>query len=524
MKLIRCTRTSPSKHLCESNKTVLHPQGGFVLFTPSSIFPSFRQIRGSFGIIFGMSSKLKSFLLIALYALLLSVGCWFSFRVITNPLPNGHEAPHLFTTARSAESLTPPAVLPPERVASSTPFHRLAAVFVQFFGVQHGTEYSLRTYRLFPMVLAVLLLSLIPALGLKRRGGLLGTEDSPFWVALFIAVAPAFFDFGRDFIPLTFQLLLFLLLLISARAYVQWPGYASAAILGALMALTILADTAALWLLVILIPTVCIGVGWRRLCLYWHTGHVLTLVGVIPLFVALGVFFDWNAPLVYPSLTAFWPHLKNHALHHILWYGLGGFGLLAWLIVILRLFRKHDKRWEKVIAILFPLCGITAFAFPEGSIFTASWIIQSALLISFLLSEFRWLWVRLLLGCSTVTVLGFGMFQLTARHQQYDAVANTSHTLQTLADLLRKTGKTPPRVTLFSNDPVASASLMWLLRSTQLLPISEMQHADLRFIDGGTLTKGPPTPSRQTLATLVLPPDHLFYCLPKQDLATPTLP
>ena len=452
---------------------------------------------------------------------MISVGCWFTFRFSSNPLPTRHELPHLFATALNAEALTPPP-LPEGMIAATTPFHQIAAVFVQFFGLRHGQEYSLRTYRLFPMTLVVLLLCLIPALGLKRRGGLFGTEDGPFWVALFTFVAPAFFDFGREFLPFTFQLLLFLLLLIAARAYVQWPGYASAASLGALIGLTLLADGAALWFLIILIPAICVAVGWRRIRLYWHTGHVLTLLAFIPLLVGIGILLDFNAPLLYPAFVPYWETLKQHAIRRLLWFGLGGFGVLAWIMVTIRVFCRPDKRWEKVIAILFPICGVATFAFPEGSIFTTSWVLQSALLISFLLSDLRWKSVRLLLGSATILVLGFSMVQLTtSRHAQHTAIANQYATVQTLTELLRNVEPTRPRVTIFSNAPFAVTTLSWMLRETELLPISEMHQADLRFIDGGVINDTLPTPPKRSLATLVLPPNHLFYCLPKQPQMLP---
>jgi hypothetical protein len=43
----------------------------------------------------------------------------------------------------------------------------------------------------------------------------------------------------------------------------------------------------------------------------------------------------------------------------------------------------------------------------------------------------------------------------------------------------------------------------------------------LRFIDGGVINDTLPTPPKRSLATLMLPPNHLFYCLPKQPQMLP---
>ena len=198
----------------------------------------------------------------------------------------------------------------------------------------------------------------------------------------------------------------------------------------------------------------------------------------------LGIFLGINAPIVLPCFDSYISILLNHWKIRLLWFGLGGFGVLAWIVVTIRIFFEPNRRWEKVIAFLFPTALIASFAFPSGSILTVSLVFLSAILVAFLLSEIRVLWLRTLIGCVTLLVLGFGTVQLSLHRR-----TNTLALSEQIATLHALTGRFPyssqaqSTAAILSSDPVAEGILIWLTRYTNLTPVSTTSSADVAFID-----------------------------------------
>lgn len=455
-----------------------------------------------------MSLKWKSFALISLYTLLVSLGCWGLCRSFSNPFPSQYEAPHLLTTATLIENL-PHTAFPTEVLTEIRTFHHLAARFVQFFGVSHDQEYGIRTYRLFSITLAVTFLLLIPALGLRRRGGLFKTADAPFWMTAFIFLSPAFLQFGSSFLPFTLHALLFLIILVVARAYVQWPGYFSAITFGITVGITFIAESSTLWAILLFLPAICISVGWRRLLLYWHTGHVFSALASLLLLILSAISLQFNSPIQFPQLISLDECTLDRLLRYLLWFGLGGFGLLAWGVVTSWGIKKHECRWEKMILFLFPIYFVAAFCFQKSILFSVPLILLSAILAAFLLTAIPKIWIRITLGGLTLLVLGFGMMQLSEQFQPDPSSEKTQVEMARELRTILKTASPSRRTAILTNNNDAYAILAWKLRHYSLLPKSQFTFAEQIFID----TQHPAaTFFPQPLSPLIeVPPQTAFY-------------
>lgn len=353
----------------------------------------------------------KRSLQILLYLLIVCGGIWGTCTTSSRVSPTPSEVPHLLTVAHLTKREPVVHTSQVERMTAQ-PFHHLAAIVTTFLGTPQEHRFSLHTYRLFPTILFVLTLLLIPALGLRRRGGIFETDDAPFWAALFLFLSPMMFHFGGTFTPLSFHVCLFFLLLFSTRTYVQWPNYPSAIFIGILIAMAGLMEPHLLSAIPFLIPIICIGIGWRTLTLYWHNGHLLTLfataLGCIGIGWALWGFQMPVHPMTWQTPSAFLSALQ----WRITWLCAGGFSLLAWGILLIWNGFHPERRWERIFLILFPILFILSFFFEDGGGFAVPLLCLSVLLIVFLLSTLRHASLRYGLGFLTLLTLCFINFKL----------------------------------------------------------------------------------------------------------------
>ena len=362
-----------------------------------------------------MFSRLKLIAQILLYTLIVGIGCWVFYTPLRTPLPFPQEAPHLLTAAAEAEEVDLSA-LPPNISASKLPFHKCASFFVQFISKEHPSGYRIRTYRLFPATLSILFLLLIPALGLRRRGGCFETDDTAFWIAAFVISTPPFLCYGSLFSPLSFQTLLFLSLLIAFRAYVQWPGYLSALFISLFITISIIIDSEMAWVALLMIPAIAIGVGWRRIRLYWHNGHFIAFSLLLATTLFIGYYFhlipDFPLPNVRPVVHHFLPELT----WRFIWLTAGGFGFVAWLGLLFWSIFHPDRRWPKVFAMMFPFFFVASFCFMSGGAVTVATTSLSLLLLGMALSIIPSWGVRFLIGGSALVALTFSMPHFIRNH------------------------------------------------------------------------------------------------------------
>ena len=439
-----------------------------------------------------MLSKIKGLLLILLYTLI-ACGCvWLCHYTSSTPLPSTSEVPHLIATSQLVEShqnslSSIHKALPPTR-----PFHRLAALTTTFIGAPLSGEYSLRSYRLLPTFLTAVLLALIPALGLKRRGGFFETNDAPFWVMAFLIASPAVLCFCCRFTPLAFQASTFFLLLVSTRAYVQWPNYLSAMLIGFLAALAVLAEPDFLWAVLLLIPVIGIGLGWRRLALFWHTGHFLTLVATLLFILGVGHFRITDLTLALVNAFQLSEPILYALKWRLIWLCSGGFALLAWLGMLIWRKYNSDHRWERILLILFPIYLLASLFFKDGGGFAIPTICLSALLLAFLLSLVPNFWWKLSLGSITFAVLILCNIHLTSISFDLSGT-DRKRQIKALKDLrsaLTVTQETSVPFDIAINNPELNAAMHWHLRhyplsasaqhTKQMLLLSDRSYLDTK--------------------------------------------
>lgn len=422
-----------------------------------------------------MFSKLKLLTQIGLYALIISIGCWSFYHTLSNPTPFPNEAPHLLTAAVEAEACNL-SMLPEASLATRQPFHECAAAFVRFISESRPNGYRTRTYRLFPMLLSIFFLLALPALGMKRRGGCFETDDALFWTALFVIFSPAFSSYGSLFLPLSFQALLFLGLLISFRAYVQWPGYLSAIVIALCISLGISINADMAWVSLLFVPAIAISVGWRRICLYWHTGHFLTFCGVLAASLGSGIYFDLIQPPTLPDFT--FP--AGCVTLHAYWFALGGFSLIAWVSMIFWCAYHPDKRWAKLFTLIFPLLFISSFGFVRGGGFAVPLVCISPILLAMALSAIPNLRIRIIMGGITLLVLALYVPELNHHPLTREA---QRHFARTLIHHTQAQKGTPITTAIRFNDPEWCAFSVWPIRHTRLVSGEAAPHATLSRVD-----------------------------------------
>jgi hypothetical protein len=397
-------------------------------------------------------------------------------------LPFPQEAPHLLTTAIDAERLNLSA-LPPEITAPKLPFHKCASAFVQFISEAHPSGYRIRTYRLFPATLAILFLLLIPAVGLRRRGGCFETNDTPFWIAAFVIATPPFLCYGSLFLPLSFQALLFLSLLIAFRAYVQWPGYLSALSISLFIAISISVDAEMAWVTLLMIPAIAIGVGWRRIRLYWRNGHFIAFSILLAVTLVAGYYFELIPRLPFPTLRPTITHFLPELTWRFIWLTAGGFGFVAWFALLFWLIYHPDRRWLKVLTIMFPLFFIASFCFTQGGTVTVTTISLSLLLLGMALSIIPSWRLRLLVGGSAILALALSMPHFIRDHF---APYQTKHEQRLIAKTLLDACSVEKQwrtVALSIQDTRLCARLLWPIRRCKFLPESQFSRAEVRITD-----------------------------------------
>ncbi|MEG1788516.1 MAG: hypothetical protein RR268_04780 [Kiritimatiellia bacterium] len=399
---------------------------------------------------------LQVFILVALVVM----GLWVRCYRIAAPIASTEEVGHLFAVAQRIET---PCIstIPPEVKRSVTPFHVFAAKCVEFMSEETNFVH-VRYYRLVPLALTLLFLPLWLGLGLRRRGGLYETADGLFWTVAFAAAMPFQVLSAGTFTPSSLLTLAFLAFLVAIRAYAQWPGYASAIAVGAFCAFAISLDPSVVWVIVAFLPAVFIGVGWRWLCLYWRTLHVLLGITVGVGLWTIMDHFGWIMPFRLPVIPS---HFSAELLYRILCLGGGGLGFIAWLGVTIWAFIRSDRRFARVISIAFLMCFWGSLFFAKGGPFAEPLAGLSLLLMGLALSAIPAVRIRWILGNATLAFLCIQLFYtLTARNEPFRAVQEAARTsaLQTL----NAPRCNALRLRILSHDPKTVACLLWTLRAS----------------------------------------------------------
>ncbi len=298
------------------------------------------------------------YLLQALLLLLLTAGA-IGLRMVrlddATILPE--ERIHMALTAETAS----PEVLGEER----TLFHPIAREAIAFMN-EYRAHTPLRYYRLMPLAASILTLLLCPGLGLRRRGGLLETTDALYWAMAFMVVTPASILMARTFTPAAWGGLVLMGILITMRAYAQWPSLFAGILFALLNVLLVALEPNAVWLVGALLLSIVIGVGWRRICLYWQTWHCLAALLAAAVFAGLLAACDL---LYLPALPVIPTDFGAEFLQRLTCFTYYGVGLLLWGWITTWAFMRSDRRFARVISLLFLLSFWGSFFFHHGGIF-----------------------------------------------------------------------------------------------------------------------------------------------------------
>lgn len=445
----------------------------------------------------GMLRCLKTLGLIGCYMLIVAIGIYGCCHFFTTATPSTTELRHLLTTASlvDAPHLT---LTAPEQLLDVRPFHRLAAAIIQFIGTPFEHGYSLHTYRSVAILITTLFLAAIPALGLKRRGGLFATADAPFWALAFCFVTPAFFLFSCAFTSLSFQGLLFLAMLISARAYVQWPSYLSAGTIGFLAALAILIEPDFIWVLLCLIPVFAIGVGWRRILLYWHTSHILTLSASLFVPLLIGYCSHINLTPTLPFTFSDNTSIAEAIRWRVILLCSGGFSLLAWLGLSTWCAFHPTQRWERILCILFPLFFLFSFAFERGGVFVVPIVCLSPLLLGLLLATIQSNICKVVFGGVTLATLLFAALFIRTPYQPEAQPSLTKEAFRTIHTTLKQSPKRHPVITLYSDNQMLNRAFQWYFRNA-VIQVNETKRPADFIMKACALDTLKPNPNWQTV-------------------------
>lgn len=396
----------------------------------------------------------------------LAVGVWLRAPHLNAPMPLPQEAPSLLGAAACGEGLGR-AHWPAGVAEAPSPFLAAAGACARFFHGGGEERPQARCYRVFGVALSAIFLAGIPALGLRRRGGVFETADGPLWAMAFAALSPALVWSGRLFDPFSGQALAFLALLVAARAYAQWPGAVSAAAVGAIVAMGLGGDADVAWVLALLLPAVAVGVGWTRLCLYWRTAHVAVAVAaglaVWAVLLNLGLWGGWPSLPSLPSGTEAWVRAPAWRL---VWLCAGGLAFLAWLGLTVWGGWRPNRRWARLMAAAFPLCLAGSLFFRGGGAFAVPLACLTPLMGGMALSAIPQGWVRGLMGvgacvflaCWLGWTMGRAWEGVPSRGEQKAAAA----TLGAARDAPARMGT---RVRVVTGEVGECAALLWPLRA-----------------------------------------------------------
>ena len=396
----------------------------------------------------------------------LAVGVWLRAPHLNAPMPLPQEAPSLLGAAACGEGLGR-AHWPAGVAEAPSPFLAAAGACARFFHGGGEERPQARCYRVFGVALSAIFLAGIPALGLRRRGGVFETADGPLWAMAFAALSPALVWSGRLFDPFSGQALAFLALLVAARAYAQWPGAVSAAAVGAIVAVGLGGDADVAWVLAMLLPAVAVGVGWTRLCLYWRTAHVAVAVAaglaVWAVLLNLGLWGGWPSLPSLPSGTEAWVRAPAWRL---VWLCAGGLAFLAWLGLTVWGGWRPNRRWARLMAAAFPLCLAGSLFFRGGGAFAVPLACLTPLMGGMALSAIPQGWVRGLMGvgacvflaCWLGWTMGRAWEGVPSRGEQKAAAA----TLGAARDAPARMGT---RVRVVTGEVGECAALLWPLRA-----------------------------------------------------------
>ncbi len=398
-----------------------------------------------------------------LFVVIFAMGGWFRAVDLRRRMPTLPEVSDLWAATCTIET-TNQVNNATALTTTTTPFHILSGHCAAFFD-EANSAYSLRCYRVVPFVCSLLILGLIPLLGLTRRGGLFDTADGPLWTMAFVAFSPVLIAHTFTFNVLPLTVILFLGLLLTARAYAQWPGYLPATFIGVFCAALLSIDSNTLWLIAALIPAVIVGVGWTRLCLYWQTLHAVTAVVVCGALVALAAFFGFQTPPNLPTLSPLEHSILLPTLRCVGVLCTGGLGIIAWCGLAIGGGFKPEQRWARVFIILFPTCFMGALFFDKGGIFVLPLVLLTPIMAGMALVHIKDCRCRTLLGGLLVLSLFAGSLRMlntatdTARTREQEKL-----TLARLRNALTAPHLRPYRVRIISSHPEECAELLWVLR------------------------------------------------------------
>ena len=402
----------------------------------------------------------------AVFMVLVAVGAWLRCLCLGDVMPLASEAPTLLAASVAVESVDYVG-LPYGCVSAPSLFTRLGGACAAFFGGTANGFMTLRSYRALPMVLAVLVLALIPALGLRRRGGLFDTADGPLWAVAFAACSPALIAGAWQFDPYSLLTFLSLLFWIAARSYAQWPGYISALTVGFVSSLSLVLEANALWVILFLLPALPVGVGWRRLCLYWRTLHVALALAVAAAVWSFAREFFPLEGLSLPDVHAVMGEGGRVLGMRLLGACCGGLGLIAWAVLSAIGFSRSDRRWARVFAVVYPSFFVGAAVFPRGGVFLAPLALLSAVMCGMAVSCIprdgrRWAIGNLVLmaQCAVMVFLGHTMLaSRVPRAEQKLARATLQQAFRRLPS-----GFGPHGVLVVTDSPENCARLVWPVR------------------------------------------------------------
>ncbi len=402
---------------------------------------------------------------VAAFMAVLAVGVWLRAPHLNAPMPLPQEAPALLGAAACGEGLGR-AHWPAGVAEAPSPFLAAAGVCARFFHGGAEERPQARCYRVFGLALSALFLAGIPALGLRRRGGVFETADGPLWAMAFAALSPALIWSGRLFDPFSGQALAFLALLVAARAYAQWPGAASAAAFGAIVAVGLGIDVDVAWALAALAPAVAVGVGWTRLCLYWRTGHVAVAVaaGVAVWAVSanLGLWGGWPSAPALPAGSEAWVRAPAWRL---VWLCAGGLAFLAWLGLTVWGGWRPGRRWARLMAAAFPLCLAGSLFFREGGALAVPLACLTPVMGGMALSAIPRPWVRGVVGVGACAFLACWQGWTLARAWEgAPSRAEQKAAAATLAGARDAPARLGTRVRAVTDGAGECAALLWPLR------------------------------------------------------------
>lgn len=452
---------------------------------------------------------------ILVFLAIVAMGIGFRSQNVNAPLPVPEEAPALLGAATIGEGLDT-TDWPEGVVERPSPFLLSSALFARFLHEGTETPPTARCYRTFGLTLSVLFLALIPALGLRRRGGVFETADGPLWAMAFAAVSPALVWSGTLFTPFAGQAFAFLALLIAARAYAQWPTYVAAILFGTIVAIGIAVDPNVVWVLLALAPAMAIGVGWTRLCLYWRTTHIVAMVAALALVWGALAWTGWcGGALELPTFNTAAGDWLRESTWRLVWLCAGGLAVLAWLGLTIWGGWRNDRRWARLMAAAFPFCLIGSLFFDKGGALAVPLACLTPLMGGVALSTIPKPWGRGILGGLVLVFLTVWLFWTTGEAWEKIPSRDTQKaSIECLAKAHLAPATHNPQIRILADapnlwNPEECAALLWPLRSVATSVSCDYSYteADISIVP----EKTPWEPRQHYLGTVELRKDRIFH-------------